>query len=425
MDAIKRLKDFIYVPKEDLNSLLKAFFFFYSVLCAWYVLRPVRNEMAVQAGLENLPGLLSIVLLIMLIANPVYSWLVSKVNKDRVIVYTYLFFILNLILFFMGWNFLDAPGRVFIAKAFYIWCNVFSFFVVSIFWVAMINYFSSNQAKLYFGIISAGGSLGAFTGSSIARYFSTQVCGNETMSDWGPFSLILVSVIGLTIAILLSYSFPNRRLGSSLNKTDVIGGSSFESILSVFRLSSIRNLSFYMILWTGLMTLGWMIALGIIQEWSNDSCERTAFFARIEQIVTPLTLFCQFFVTSFILRKLGTKIILVVYGLILFLALLAYASYPEVTTVLIVVAVLRTFEYGFNKPTRETLFTSLQIQQRYKSTVFMDTFLARGGEVIGSLFATKGIILLGLTTMGATWFAMPFAALLSWTGYRAQKIVNK
>ena len=95
MDTIKRLKDFIYVPKEDLSSLLKAFFFFYSVLCAWYVLRPVRNEMAVQAGLENLPGLLSIVLLIMLIANPVYSWLVSKVNKDRVVLYTYLFFILK------------------------------------------------------------------------------------------------------------------------------------------------------------------------------------------------------------------------------------------------------------------------------------------------------------------------------------------
>ena len=425
MDTIKRLKDFIYVPKEDLNSLLKAFFFFYSVLCAWYVLRPVRNEMAVQAGLENLPGLLSIVLLIMLIANPVYSWLVSKVNKDRVVLYTYLFFILNLILFFMGWNFLDASGRVFIAKAFYIWCNVFSFFVVSIFWVAMINHFSSNQAKLYFGIVSAGGSLGAFTGSSIARYFATQVCGTQSMSDWGPFSLILVSIIGLAIAIILSYSFPNRKMASNPNESSAIGGSSFDSILSVFRLPSIRNLSVYMILWTGLMTLGWMIALGIIQEWSNDSCERTAFFARIEQIVTPLTLLCQFFLTSFILRKLGTKIILVMYGIILFLALLAYASYPQITTVLVVVTLLRTFEYGFNKPTRETLFTSLQIQQRYKSTVFMDTFFARGGEVLGSLFATKGILLLGLTTMGASWVAMPFAVLLSWTGYRAQKIVDK
>ena len=113
------------------------------------------------------------------------------------------------------------------------------------------------------------------------------------------------------------------------------------------------------------------------------------------------------------------------YGVILFLALLAYASYPQITTVLVVVTLLRTFEYGFNKPTRETLFTSLQIQQRYKSTVFMDTFFARGGEVLGSLFATKGILLLGLTTMGASWVAMPFAALLSWTGYQAQKTVDK
>ena len=68
---------------------------FYFVLCAWYSIRPVRNEMAVQAGLENLPGLLSIVLLIMLIANPVYSWVVSNIDRNRIVIYTYLFFIFN------------------------------------------------------------------------------------------------------------------------------------------------------------------------------------------------------------------------------------------------------------------------------------------------------------------------------------------
>ena len=143
--------------------------------------------MAVQAGLENLPGLLSIVLLIMLIANPIYSWMVSNIDRNRVVIYTYLFFIANLICFFLGWVSFDNEVRVFIAKAFYIWCNVFSFFVVSIFWVSMINHFTSEQGKMYFGIISAGGSLGAFSGSSIARYFSTEVCGTSSMSDWGPF----------------------------------------------------------------------------------------------------------------------------------------------------------------------------------------------------------------------------------------------
>ena len=384
---------------------MRAFFFFYFVLCSWYSIRPVRNEMAVQAGLENLPSLLSIVLLVMLIANPVYSWLVSRINRNKIVLYFYLFFILNLLVFFFSWVLLDESWKPLIAKSFYIWCNVFSFFVVSIFWVSMINYFSGSQAKLYFGIISAGGSIGAFSGSSIARVFSTQVCGSVTLSEWGPFSLILISVFSLSIACFLSMSFKSEinEKGGGVS-SESLSGSAFEPITEIAQSSVLKNLSLYMVLWTGLMTFGWMIALGIVQEWSTDPCERTAFFARIEQIVTPLTLVCQFFVTSFVLRSFGIKKVLIIYGFILFAAIYFYEIYPEIMTVLIVVSILRTFEYGLSKPARESLFTKLKREQRYKSTVFLDTFFARGGEVMGSWFAAKGALLIGLSSMGATLF---------------------
>ena len=382
--------------------------------------------MAVQAGLENLPSLLSIVLLVMLIANPVYSWLVSRINRNKIVLYFYLFFILNLLVFFFSWVLLDESWKPLIAKSFYIWCNVFSFFVVSIFWVSMINYFSGSQAKIYFGIISAGGSIGAFSGSSIARVFSTQVCGSVTLSEWGPFSLILISVFSLSIACFLSMSFKSEvnEKGGGVS-SESLSGSAFEPITEISQSSVLKNLSLYMVLWTGLMTFGWMIALGIVQEWSTDPCERTAFFARIEQIVTPLTLVCQFFVTSFVLRSFGIKKVLIIYGFILFAAIYFYEIYPEIMTVLIVVSILRTFEYGLSKPARESLFTKLKREQRYKSTVFLDTFFARGGEVMGSWFAAKGALLIGLSSMGATLFMIPFAALLSWTGYRSSKLLDE
>ena len=419
----KRIFD---IPIEDRSSLLRAFFFFYFVLCSWYSIRPVRNEMAVQAGLENLPSLLSIVLLVMLIANPVYSWLVSRINRNKIVLYFYLFFILNLLVFFFSWVLLDESWKPLIAKSFYIWCNVFSFFVVSIFWVSMINYFSGSQAKLYFGIISVGGSIGAFSGTSIARVFSTQVCGSVTLSEWGPFSLILISVFSLSIACFLSMSFKSddNEKGGGVS-SESLSGCAFDPITEISQSSVLKNLSLYMVLWTGLMTFGWMIALGIVQEWSTDPCERTAFFARIEQIVTPLTLVCQFFVTSFVLRSFGIKKVLIIYGFILFAAIYFYEIYPEIMTVLIVVSILRTFEYGLSKPARESLFTKLKREQRYKSTVFLDTFFARGGEVMGSWFAAKGALLIGLSSMGATLFMIPFAALLSWAGYKSSKLLDE
>ncbi len=204
-----------------------------------------------------------------------------------------------------------------------------------------------------------------------------------------------------------------------------ISSSAIEPITDIATSPVLKNLSLYMVLWTCLMTFGWMIALGIVQEWSTDPCERTAFFARIEQIVTPLTLICQFLVTSFILRTIGIRKVLIIYGFILFAAIYFYEIYPQIMTVLIVVSILRTFEYGLSKPSRESLFTKLEIEQRYKSTVFMDTFFARGGEVIGSWFAAKGALILGLSSMGATLFMIPFAALLSWTGYRSSKLLDE
>ena len=414
------IKSKLDIPRGQISSLLKAFFFFFSVLCSWYVIRPVRNEMAVQAGLENIPVLLSIVLLVMLIANPIYSWVVSKIKKDRIVVYVYLFFILNLLCFLLGWNFLGEAGRAWIAKVFYIWCNVYSFFVVSVFWVAMINFFQSHEAKKYFGFISAGGSLGAFTGSSIARYFSTEFCG---LSDWGPFSLIVVSIVALSIAMILSLGFKPKvnHLSNMEEPEEIVGGTWVDPFRSIFSAPSVRNLTLYIILWTALMTIGWMVALGIVENWSSDSCERTAFFARIEQIVTPLTLICQFFVTSYILRKIGVAAVLIAYGFLLFAGLVVYSTFPELTTVIIVVCILRVFEYGLNKPARETIFTVLKKQERYKSTVFMDTFFARSGEAMGSWFAVKGMLILGLSSLSAAWGALPLAALLSWVGYQTTK----
>ena len=48
--------------------------FFFLVLCSWYILRPVRNEMAVQNA-DILPYLLGVGAFVMLLLNPIYSWL--------------------------------------------------------------------------------------------------------------------------------------------------------------------------------------------------------------------------------------------------------------------------------------------------------------------------------------------------------------
>jgi len=410
------------IEKNEKIILLRAFLFFFFVLASWYALRPVRNELAVQGGIYNLPWLLMGVMLAMLIINPIYSWLVSRINQNRLILYIYSFFILNLILFLTMWTFAGEDGRIWTGRAFYIWANVYSFFVVSIFWVTMINFFSHTDSKKFFGIISAGGSLGAFFGSTVARYFSTEICGNTSISDLGPMSLIIFSIFSLLFAIFFSRTFKPRALDMD-NSPKELGGSSFEAIQNIIKDPAIRNIGLYVILFTMLMTTSWMISLGIVEEWSKDPCERTGFFARIEQIVTPLTLLMQLFLASYILRRVGSLAVLSIYGVLFAIAFMAYAFHPTITTVMMVVISLRIFEYGLNKPTRESIYTKLKQQDRYKSTVFIDTFLARSGDVIGGWFV-RGLVGTGIAVLSVTWAALPFALFISYMGFQVNKAVN-
>jgi len=409
------------VERKEFFPLLKSFGFFFFVLASWYALRPVRNEMAIEGGIFNLPYILLAIVIVMGLINPVYSWVISKIKKNRIVIYCYAFFIFNLIIFLVCWSLLDEQGRQWTGRAFYVWCNVYSFFVVSIFWVTVINYFSTEDAKRVFGVISAGGSLGAFFGSTTAKYFSSELCGKSTISDLGPISLIFFSISCLLIAIVLSRSLTSGSQGiSKAENEEAIGGSSIEAFKNILKNIPVRLMALYILLWTGLSTIAWMISLTIIQGWSSDPCERTAFFAQIEQIVTPLTLIMQFFFTSYLLRTVGIVPILTLYGVFLLIAFGVYATYPTITAVLVLTVLIRVFEYGFNKPTRETIFTSLAKQDRYKSTVMMDTFVARTGDYLGGQSVTL-LTVFGLAIGSIAFTALPVAVLLSFVGYKAAK----
>ncbi len=332
---------FSSIDSDNFLPLLKSFSLFFFVLASWYAIRPVRNEFAVQVGAYDLSSLLGVVLIVMIILIPVYSWIISRLSAKNVLTVIYSFLILNLLLFISAWYFIESKSLI--AKVFYVWCNVYSFFVVSIFWVEMLSIFKSEEAKKYFGIISAGGSSGAFFGSSFASYFSTEICGKGSLSELGPLSLIFFSILCLMIAIVISRSLSKT---NSQNRNTQVGGSSLDAFKSLFKDSLVTKMTIYTAIWTGLMTVGWLISLGIINDWSSDSCERTAFFARIEQFVTPLTLLMQLFVTSFVLRNIGPAVVLITYGVLLAIIFISYATYPVISTVMILTIGIRVFEYG-------------------------------------------------------------------------------
>ena len=128
-------------------------------------------------------------------------------------------------------------------------------------------------------------------------------------------------------------------------------------------------------------------------------------------------MFTQFFLTSAIIRFAGPKAILMFYGFLFMAAFIGYYLNPTIGYVFVITIILRLFEYGINKPTREVVFSYLKRTDRYKSTVMVDTFLVRMGDFSGS-----GFILLsksfGVAFSQVPLLAIPFAACITMLGYK-------
>ncbi len=407
-------RDSINEIKESFSkeSLLGSFLFFL-VLSSWYVLRPVRNEMAV-ANVDDLPYLLASGAIAMLLINPIYSWVVSKTNLRKIVIYCYSFLIVNLLIFLSTWKFLGIGDSVWVGRVFYVWCNVYSFFVVSIFWVVIINIFRNSKTRSFYGVIMAGGSLGAIFGSEISKRFS------NSFDEYGLEFFTLSAAILLFFAMLLAMNITRSKMNDKILDKNSVGGGSLDSIKNSIQSEEIRNIAAYVWMWTCLMTIQWITAINIIEEWSSDSQQRISFFATIEQIVSPLTLLIQLFLTNIIIRKVGIKNIMILYGFLFLIAYLLYGFFPSIVAVATVTVFLRVFEYGFNKPTREIIYSTLKQNDRYKSSVLIDTFVSRFGDLTGSAL----IKLAGFTTItfnSLPLMALPIAGYLSFLGMRISK----
>ena len=391
------------------DSFLGAALFFL-VLCSWYTLRPVRNEMAV-ANVNELPFLLAAGALVMLLINPLYSWIATRSDLRKIILICYSFLIINLLIFLLSWRFFGLGDSAWLGRIFYIWCNVYSFFVVSLFWVVIINTYRDSRKRSFYGIIMAGGSLGAMFGSEVSKRFSS------SFDEFGLELFSLSAALFLFCAMLLAiYILTVSRYDKNV-EIDNAGGGSFDAIKNSLKETEIRNIALYVWIWTALMTIQWITAINIVEDWSQNSEERLRFFATIEQVISPLTLLVQLFLTNLIIKKIGIRNILFFYGVIFFIAFLLYGIAPSITSVVIVTISLRIFEYGINKPTRETIFSSFKKNDRYKSTVFIDTFISRFGDLSGSGF----IALSKLTSIAANSLpilAIPIAGILSMIGIR-------
>jgi ATP:ADP antiporter, AAA family len=382
------------------------------LLMAYYVLRPLRDEAGIAAGVEYLPWLVIATLLVTIAVHPVYAWLTSRLPRRRFIPITQRFFMVNLALFGIAFHVAPESLQPYASRAFYVWVSVFNLFAVSVFWSFMSDLYTPEQSKRLFGVIGVGGTLGAIVGAGITSSLASLI---------GPASLVFVALIFLECSVACvravcrrSDMAPSEGTLAAARAREEPDGSPLAGIAAVLRSRYLQSLCAYMMIFTITSTFLYIEQARIVDATYSDPGQRTAFFARIDLLANALTLIVQLFLAGRLLSRLGVGATLALTPIITLAGFAALAASPTIGVLLAVQVIRRGVHYALDRPARAVLFTVLNADEKYKSKSLIDTFVYRTGDMGGAWVYGLGPGVLALSASGIAVVLVPVS--LVWIG---------
>ena len=378
----------------DVPALWWSLLYFFCLLTGYYVLRPVRDAMGASGDVSavfppalinwaashgwsladyTLQILFSCTFVCMVLLQPAYGALVSRFPRRVFLPVLYLGFIACLGLFY--WAFREQlAGR---GALFYIWVAVFNLFAVSVFWSYMADVFSNADAKKVYGYIGAGGTIGALTGPGITRLLVGHV---------GVANLLLVSagfllVCLLCIVMLRGKAAAREQAEGSTGVDKAMGGSMWAGLRLVASDPLLRGLAILMFFGVGVGTLLYNEQAAIVRQHYPSPEQATRFYAMIDWAVNGLTIVVQLLITRWLLRGYGVAPLLLLPAIAILIGFSLLAASPLPMLVAVVQVVTRASEFSLAKPARETLYTQVDRQARYKAKAVIDTVVYRAGDL--------------------------------------------
>ena len=421
------LRRLVEVRPDEVGPLVAAFAFFFCLLAAYYLLRPLRDALGLAGGVGNLPWLFSATFVVMLAAVPAFGALAARLPPRRFVPIVYRFFAAS----FVGFAALLAAGTapVAVGRAFFVWISVFNLFVVSVFWSVLADRFDNAQARRLYGFIAAGGTAGTLAGPALAALLAPRL---------DPQALTLAAVLLLEAAVQCFRRLDRGRappagqggrvadgmpVGGGARPADDgrLGGGAIAGITLIARSRYLQGMALYLLLGTVTATLLYVEQGRIVADRFADTASRTQFFAQVDLAVSALTLVLQTAVVGRLLRRLGVATALMALPAAVVAAFALVALAPGPAALAVAQMLRRATEYAVARPAREVLYTVVGREAKYKAKAVIETVVYRGGDAATGWLATAlgaaGVgfqaLALAVLPLAAGW-----AALGVWLGRR-------
>jgi AAA family ATP:ADP antiporter len=416
------LQQFTQIRREEIPSVIASGLAFFFILTALMVLRPARDALGMERGIEAIRWLFVGTAVVTLAVNPVFSLLVSRFRRLVFINATYLFFAASLLGFYALLVMAPAAIGETSGMVFFVWFSVFNLFSTMVFWGLMADRFVLEQSKRLFGVIAVGGTLGAIAGP----WLSSQLAKPLGTAGLLPVAagLLVLAMISIHAVAYLQARVPEDSRITAVDERAVIGGDGWEGLRSVVRSPYLLGIAVYVLTLTVIATFIYFTRLQMVAALGEGLDMRTTVFARIDVYVQITTLMLQALVTGKLMKRVGVPAALALLPITAALGFLGLAVMASFATLVVFQAAFSAVQRAITRPARETLFTVVSRADKYKSKAFIDTFVYRGGDVMGAqVEGALGRLGTGIAALisVAVPLAVVWAALGVWLGRQQQR----
>lgn len=426
-----RLSGVLGVDPRERSAVLLSCLLFFLLMSGYYILRPLREEMGLAGGVENLPYLFLVTMAAMVLAQPLFGYVVRRYPRDVCVPATYRIFAANILVFYLCLVLAPPAAMQALGRVFYVWVSVFNLFAVSLFWALLAGGFGYERSRRLFGLAAIGGTAGAMAGSGMTTLL---------VAHLGRNAMLLVSLAFMEAATRAAQALSRRFAGMPDARADTAaastpapergaaGGSVFGGIRLTFGSSYLAAVGAYLFLYSLTSTFLYFAQADIVAGHIAGREARTAFFAAMDFWTNAVALCGQLLLAGPLLRRWGAGPVLALLPAVTAGGFLALGASPTPAALAGVRVCRSATNYALAKPARETLFTVVDRDTRYKAKSFIDTFVYRLGDALGAGVSTllgrlgPGLPALAGVAVGA---AAAWAALSAYLGRRQRALAGR
>jgi AAA family ATP:ADP antiporter len=375
----------VRVRSGEFGALSVSFAYFFCVLAAYYMIRPVREQLSAAVGSTQLPWFYAATFLAMLALAPVFGALVSRYPRRIVVPLLNLVFIACLVGFVPLFTESGLLSPRALGVLFFVWVSVFNLFVVSVFWIFMTDIWSVQQARRLFPLIALAGTAGAVAGPMLTRSLVNIV-------GVAPLLLVSASLLGVAVVCVVLLGRWSRAHGETRHDARheaAVGGGMWDGLKQVFATPFMRAMAILLLLADGIGTVNYALVTDYSKAAFADAVSRTQFAANVDLATNLLTAVVQLTLTRWLLPRHGAGPTILVWATasIAMLLLVVFSADPRapllmgMPAVALALIVSRGLAYGMAEPARHSLFAGVPRNIRYKGQNAVDTAVWRFGDV--------------------------------------------